>query len=253
MFFCHLSRPALACTMVILSASFILAQTAGSLTGTVKDPAGAVVGGAQITLRNVASGESRNVTSDDTGRFRIENLAAGRYTISTSRSGFKVAEREVEVIAGRATTLEIKLEIEAPRAEIDVSARGAVAANAEPIYRRLRDGDRFEIYSVSNLTITRDVGTLTFKSGRVSFLAPVAGRVVKAVFVGDGEFLLKPALGIERDYIHLVTDRDDVADTFEKLVICFTDDTYQEIKRQAQAAEAEPRENQHRLPGQQSD
>src|SRR5262249_22130564 len=91
------------------------------------------------------------------------------------------------------------------------------------------------------LTLTRDVGTLTFKSGRISFLTPVEGRVVKAVFVGDGEFLLKPALGIERDYIHLITDKDDVADAFEKLVICFTDDTYQEIRKQGQATEAEAR------------
>ncbi|MEN3335704.1 MAG: hypothetical protein V7641_5069 [Blastocatellia bacterium] len=241
MFFRRLAASTLACAIVILSTNLIHAQTAGSLIGTVKDPAGAVVTGAQVTLRHMASGESRNIVSDDTGRFRIENLTPGRYTISVSRTGFKIAEREVDVTAGRAATLEIKLEIEAPHAEIGVSAKGAVAANAEPTYRRLRDGDSFETYSVSNLTLTRDVGMLTLKSGRISFLAPVAGRVVKAVFVGDGEFLLKPAIAIERDYIHLITDKDEVADTFEKLVLCFTDDTYQEIKRQAQASEAEAR------------
>src|SRR5205085_4012391 len=112
-----------------------------------------------------------------------------------------IVEREVEVIAGRATTLDIKLEIEAPRAEIAVSAKGTIAANTEPTYRRLRDGDHLETYSVSNLTITRDAGTFTFKSGRVSFVEPVAGRVIKAVFIGEGEFLLKPLIGIERNYI----------------------------------------------------
>jgi len=241
MSFRHLSLCARACAMVMLATALIRAQAAGSLNGTVKDPAGAVVTGAQVTLRQVASGESRTVASDDSGQFRIANLAPGRYTISVARSGFKVAEREVEVTAARATTLAIKLEIEAPRAEIGVSAKGAVAANAEPTYRHLRDGDRFETYLVSNLTIKRDVGTLTFKSGRISFLTPVAGRVVKAVFVGDGEFLLKPAIAIERDYIRLITDKDEVDDVFEKLVLCFTDDTYQEIKRQAQAGEAEAR------------
>jgi Carboxypeptidase regulatory-like domain/Peptidase family M1 domain len=237
----HLCRSALACAIVILFTYSVGAQNVGSIAGTVKDPAGAVVGGAQVSLRNFASGESRNVTSDDLGRFRIENLAPGRYTISIAHAGFKAAEREVEIAAGRAASLEIKLDIEAPRAEIEVTAKGAVAANAEPTYRRLRDGDSFETYTVNNLTITRDVGTLTLKSGRISFLAPVAGRFVEAVFVGDGEFLLKPALSIERDHIRLVTDKDEVADSFEKLVFCFTDDTYQEIKRQAQAAEADAR------------
>src|SRR2546423_5484209 len=187
----YLLQYAVACALVILLINLVRGQATGSLAGTVKDPAGAVVGGAQVTLRDAASGQSRGVTSDDVGRFRIENLTPGQYTISVSRGGFKIAEREVEIAAGRATTLEIKLEIEAPRAEIGVSAKGAVAANAEPTYRRLRDGTGFETYAVTNLTITRDVGTLTLKSGRISFLEPVPGRVVKAIFAGDGEFLLK--------------------------------------------------------------
>lgn len=241
MFFRRLSLCALACAAVIFLATLAGAQNTGSLIGTVKDPAGAVVTGAQVTLRNLAAGESRTLTSDDTGRFRVDNLAPGRYTIRVAHAGFKIAEREIEITAGRPAALDIKLEIEAPRAEIGVSAKGAVAANSEPIYRRLRDGDSFETYAVSNLTLTRDVGTLTLKSGRISFLTPVEGRVVKAVFVGDGEFLLKPALGIERDYIRLITDKDDVADAFEKMVVCFTDDTYQEIKKQGQATEAEAR------------
>lgn len=237
----YLLLQAVACAVVMLFTSLARGQATGSLTGTVKDPAGAVVGSAQVTLRDAASGQSRSVVSDDTGRFRIENLAPGRYTIGVSHSGFKLAEREVEISAGRTATLEIKLEIEAPHAEIGVSAKGAVAANADPTYRRLRDGNGFETYSVTNLTITRDVGTLTLKSGRISFLEPVAGRVVKAIFVGDGEFLLKPAIGVERNYLRLLTDREEVAETFEKLVLCFTDDTYQEVKRQAQAGEADKR------------
>src|SRR5438128_1743557 len=140
MSFRRLSCAAVACALVILFSHFVYAQTAGSLNGTVKDPAGAVVGGAQVSVRQTASGQSRTVTSDDLGRFRIESLAPGPYTFTVSARGFKIVEREVEVIAGRATTLDIKLEIEAPRAEIAVSAKGTIAANTEPTYRRLRDG-----------------------------------------------------------------------------------------------------------------
>src|SRR5436305_13192190 len=111
--FRFLSLTALTCAIVGFFTILIYAQTAGSLTGTVKDPAGAVVSGAQITVRNTVTGESHNATSDEVGRFRIENLAPGRYTISASHAGFKVAEREVEIPAGRAA-LDIKLEIEAP-------------------------------------------------------------------------------------------------------------------------------------------
>ncbi|MFN7930590.1 MAG: hypothetical protein U0Y68_22240 [Blastocatellia bacterium] len=54
----------------------------------------------------------------------------------------------------------------------------------------------------------RDVGTITLKSGRISFLPPVLGRIPIGVFVGDGEFTLEPVLFVERDYISTVTDKE---------------------------------------------
>src|SRR5689334_5477886 len=117
MSFRFLSLTALFCAIVIFFTIPLNAQTSGSFAGTVKDPAGAVVSGAQIVVRNTVTGESYNATSDEIGRFRIENLAPGRYTISISHAGFKAAEREIDVTAGRAAALDIKLEIEAPHAE----------------------------------------------------------------------------------------------------------------------------------------
>ena len=231
----------LVCALISLVSPIAATQTNGALTGTIKDPAGAVVASAQITLRNAATGETRSASTDELGRFRIENIAPGRYEISVARAGFKIAQREIEVTSERAATVEIKLEIEAPREEIKVTTKGAVAPNTEPAYRGLRDGESFESYTINNVIIKRDVGTLTFKNGRINFLAPVMGRVVKAVFTGEGEFTLTPAISIERDYLRRITNSDILNETFEKLALCFTDDTYQEVKRQGQATEADSR------------
>lgn len=231
----------LVCALISLVSPIAATQTNGSLAGTIKDPAGAVVGGAQVTVRNIATGESRSASTDELGRFRIENIAPGRYAISVAHAGFKSAQREVEVTSERAATVEIKLEIETPREEIKVTTKGAIAPNTEPAYRGLRDGESFESYTVNNVTIKRDVGTLTLKSGRINFLAPVMGRVVKAVFTGEGEFVLTPTIVMERAYLRLITNNDILSETFEKLALCFTDDTYQEIKRQGQATEADSR------------
>lgn len=214
---------------------------AGLITGTVKDQTGAVIAGAQVTIRNSASGETRTSTTDDAGRFSFDKLIPGAYTLSVAQSGFKQAERGIAVEAGRPQTVEIRLEVAAPKVEIDVGGKGSVAGNADPNYRALRDGAFSETYNVNNLTLKRDVGTLTLRSGRVSFFAPVMGRVVKAVFVGDGSFVLEPAPPLERKYLRLIADRDKVDETFEKAVLCFTDDTYKEIKSQAQAGSDEPR------------
>lgn len=213
----------------------------GSISGTVKDPAGAVIAGAQVSLRNTATGETRSATTTGDGRFKFDKLAPGAYTISVTSTGFKPGESPVVIEPKRAATIEIRLEVAAPREKVDVGSKGRVAPNSEPNYRQLRDAERFETFTINNLEIKRDAGTLLLRSGHVSFLPAVMGRVVKAVFVGDGQFTLTPAIGIERSYLRFITGKDTVDELFNKAVFCFTDGTADEIKRQAQAGGDEPR------------
>ena len=214
---------------------------AGSISGTVKDPAGAVIVGAQVSIRSDATGEARNTSTNNDGRFKFDNLPPGGYTISVSQTGFKPVERAAVVDPRRPATMEIRLEVAGSREKVEIGAKGAVAPNSEPNYRQLRDGGALETYTVNNLALKRDAGTITFRSGRVSFLPPVMGRVVRAVFVGDGQFTLTPAIALERDYLHRITEKDAVDEAFEKAAFCFTDETFDEIKRQAQPASEDPR------------
>src|SRR5262245_9969789 len=62
-----------------------------------------------------------------------------------------------------------------------------------------------EAYNVENIELKRDAGTLTLRSGQISFLAPVMKRTVMAVFAGDGQFQLKPAVPIEEGYLTKLT------------------------------------------------
>jgi len=213
----------------------------GSLSGTIKDAFGAVVEDAKVSIKNDSTNETKSTTTNSEGRFKFDNLPAGRYTISVSHQGFKDAQRSANVTAERPTTIEIRLEVVAPEEKVDVSGKGSLAPNSESTYRRIRDDSIFETYSVSNLTLNRDVGTLTLRSGRISFLAPVMNRVVKAVFVGDGQFTLAPATRPEQNYLQMILEKEAVDESFEKAVFCFTDDTYKEIKNQSQTATDESR------------
>ena len=228
------------CTIIVLAGIVVLGQTVTTLSGRVKDPTGAVVPDAEVQITS-ASGEPRNGKTDPRGQYRIDNLAPGTYRIRISRPGFKVAERDVEISNRRNTTLDIDLALEAVVAEIDVTSRGSIAANADPVYRRLRQDTTFETYSVTNLTIARDVGSLTFKTGRISFRKPLEGRAVTAVFEGDGEFTLTPLITVEQNYIRFVTGKENVVEAFDKLVISFTDTTYDEIKAKAKPDEPDAR------------
>lgn len=233
----------LVCVIVLTSLTSLSSEAAqvstGSLSGTVKDQSGAVIVGAQITIRNDATAETRSTTTNNEGRFKFDNLAAGNYTISVAQTGFKAAERVITFEPGRPTFIEIQLAVAAPREKIEVGAKGAVAPNSEPNYRQIRDDEVFENYTVSNLQIKRDAGTLLLRSGRVSFLAPVMNRVVRAVFVGDGQFIMTPPVSSEQAYLRMIIEKDTVDEAFDKAVFCFTDETYQEIKRQAQPGGAD--------------
>ena len=201
-------QPFFAFVLVSLLSLIILAQALGNLSGSVKDPKGAFVVGAQITVRNETTNETKSATTDVQGKFSITDLAAGNYVVTITRAGFKPSEQKVLIEAKRTTTQEVKLDIAEVRGEVTTSAVGTIKPNTDPNYRALRDGKLGETYTVTNLTLKRDVGTFTLKSGRISFLPPVLGRVAVGVFVGEGEFALEPALYIERDYLKMVTEKE---------------------------------------------
>src|SRR5258708_14652826 len=61
--------------------------------GTVTDPLGAVVAGAKVEVKNLASGEVRQATTNDDGFYTITGLAPGHYSESASKSGFSITVR----------------------------------------------------------------------------------------------------------------------------------------------------------------
>ena len=116
-------------------------------------------------------------------------------------------------------------------------ARAQAGANSDPNYVALRNitlGS--EAVSVSNFDLKRDAGTFRLKSGTVCFVPPVNGKVTGAVFSGDGNFLLVPPNETERKSLKYLTKEDDFIEKFERLVIRFTDSTYEEIKKAGTAA-----------------
>jgi len=63
----------------------------GSIVGTVKDPSGAVVANANVTITDVEHGQVLTTTTNATGEFVASPLRVGRYTVSVVQTGFKKA------------------------------------------------------------------------------------------------------------------------------------------------------------------
>lgn len=217
------------------------AQAAGTIQGIVKDPNGAVIAGAPVSLRHETTGATQTATTDREGRFSVAGLAPGRYTVSVAARGFKPIETSVAVEAEKKASIEIKLEVAETRAEVSVGAKGAIAANAETNYRALREAKPGETFSVSTLSLKRDVGILMLRSGTITFLAPVLDRPAVGVFVGEGELTLAPAVLVEKNYLRFLTGKESFAESFDRMVIAFSDETYEEVKKSGAPGQAPAR------------
>ena len=108
-------------------------------------------------------------------------------------------------------------------------AKGQGSDGAYAALRNLSLGN--EAVSVSNLELNRDAGTFQIKTGTVCFAAPVSGKVTGAVVIGDGSFLLAPPTEQERRSLKYLTKEDDFNERFDRLVLRFTDATYEELKK----------------------
>ena len=61
----------------------------GSITGFARDPSGAVIPKAKVTLRNEATGVRQQAGTDDSGYYIFNSVEPGLYTVTVEANGFK--------------------------------------------------------------------------------------------------------------------------------------------------------------------
>jgi outer membrane receptor protein involved in Fe transport len=113
--------------LVSLLFSFLtLAQSeigTASLGGVVRDPSGASIAGAKISVRNLETGLARSLESTDAGAFTFVRLPLGPYELGVEKQGFKAWKRKDVVLGiGASLSLEIGLEIGATTETVNVSS-----------------------------------------------------------------------------------------------------------------------------------
>ena len=113
-----------ACLVLALCIPSVGQVLKGSISGSVVDPQGAVVSGAQVKATNTATGIAATSTSDSSGLFRFNLIPAGEYKVEVAAQGFKTAVRTaVAVTAGGDSALGcLKLTVGETSTTVEVSA-----------------------------------------------------------------------------------------------------------------------------------
>ena len=114
----------------VLFSARLTAQQTASLTGTVVDPSGAAIVGAQITLDNMSAGlPPVSVRSDSAGRFECD-VPGGSYQLHAAAAGFARYEQDLRVAAGERRELTLRLSLDRTSASVIITAEPLPAPEA---------------------------------------------------------------------------------------------------------------------------
>jgi len=107
--------------------------TAGAIVGMVRDPSGAAIPGASVKTTSAATNSVATTTSDTNGRYVVDNLRPGNYTVEVAAKGFGVYKQEnVIVEVGLSTTVGAKLQVATQTTTVVATAEAPVVNTDSP-------------------------------------------------------------------------------------------------------------------------
>ena len=111
-----------------------LAQSGrGTITGIVKDPSGAVVPGADITITEKSTGVVTKTVSTEAGAYRAPYIPPGTYRLTAALAGFKTAVADnIQVMVGQTVTVDFGLEVGQVSDQVTVMAETPLLESSTP-------------------------------------------------------------------------------------------------------------------------
>jgi hypothetical protein len=109
--------------LVVLCAGVAFAQVdRAAVTGTVTDPAGAVLPGVNIAITKTDTGATFAGVTDDSGIYNVSGLPPGSYTVRMSHSGFNGTQTSVDLLAAQVQLLDVHMTVGSTNQTVTVSA-----------------------------------------------------------------------------------------------------------------------------------
>ena len=226
--------------LLLVCLTLCRALRADTLTGTIKDPSGAVVAGAHVEITATGLTKPILLTSDELGKFAVPNLSPGKYSVRVTKEGFEEIVTPIDLHG--AIDLQLSLTIAAQQTSVNVTEKSSGYANSDVVYRQLRDIGLGTSFHVAKYTLKMDVGSFEFRSGTITLLNPINRFVTGAVFVGEGHFSLKPVLRLDTEELKRRTGAETAEEDFGEVVFRFSGGIYPQFAASLGKQEDTPKE-----------
>jgi hypothetical protein len=129
-------------TFVTVLPNVSFSQTAGgTILGAVKDPQGAAVPDASVTIHNNATGVTRSVLTNRNGSYQAANLQPGSYGLTVKAPGFSIGLRkDVTLNVGAEIVIDFDLQVGSVNETVEVTAQEATVDLASSTVSRTVEG-----------------------------------------------------------------------------------------------------------------
>jgi Carboxypeptidase regulatory-like domain len=109
-------------SLLVLAAVSVAQVDRGEIVGTVTDPSGARISGAQIILMNLQTGQSIHLTTDNEGNYSAKLLKIGTYAVSANRQGFQTTvQSTVDVAVNQSVRVDLMLKLGSASEKVEVT------------------------------------------------------------------------------------------------------------------------------------
>ena len=164
-----IQRLSLLLAVVVMAAtSFAQTSATAELRGVVRDPNGAVIQGASVSLRDDAKNIGRTAITNGTGDYVLISVPPGSYTLTVSAKGFaNMVAKNIGLTVGQAAQYPVTLQLETAQTEVTVTGEAQLIETAktststtigqERIENLPTNGRNYVNFSLTNSQVQRDV------------------------------------------------------------------------------------------------
>ncbi len=122
-------------------------QITASIVGTVKDPQGAIVPGANVIVTNIDTGVSQSTVTNTDGLYSLEHLSVGRYIVGVKSKGFKeFVQRNIVLTIEQKLVLNAVLEVGSQAQSVTVTTAPSLLNTTTAVLgRTVEPGESIEL------------------------------------------------------------------------------------------------------------